>query len=96
MFNVKVSRMVHSIRMVDVTQAVNFDQNQCLVPMQDFHPSPISSYVRVKLGSSLYTFRRRWAVDLYWRSFFKTDDDEPRFSWTELEFHRSPTGRGMI
>ena len=55
--------------------------------------SAFSSYFRVKLGSPFNVFRRRWTVDLNRRSFFKTDDDEPRFSRTELEFAKGGDAR---
>ena len=42
--------------------------------------------------SSSNTFRRRWTLNLYWRSCFKTNDDEPRFSQTELGTHDGRCG----
>ena len=45
--------------------------------------SPCS--VRVMANSPLNTLRSKWTVDLYWISYFKTKDQEPRFSRTELE-----------
>ena len=44
-----------------------------------------SSSVRVKLGPSLNTVRHGWMVHLYWRSRVETNDEQPRFSRTELE-----------
>ena len=38
------------------------------------------SSVRVKLGSSFNPFNNRWTVNLYWISFYKTKNDEPKFS----------------
>ena len=46
--------------------------------------------------SSLKTFRRRWTVNLYWRSCFKTNNDETGFSGTELDFLRVPLKRGGL
>ena len=45
--------------------------------------------------SSLKTFRRRWTVNLYCRSCFKTNNDESRFSGTELGYAETgrPVGR---
>ena len=57
--------------------------------------------VRVKLGSSLDTFRRRSTVNLYWTSCFQTNDDEPRSSRTGLDlvridrFRASGNGQAM-
>ena len=44
-----------------------------------------TSSVRVNLVSPLNTFRRRWTVNLYVRSCFKTHDDGTRLSRTEPE-----------
>jgi len=45
--------------------------------------------------SSLKTFRRRWTVNLYRRSCFKTNNDETRFSGTELGYRR-PGGEAKV
>jgi hypothetical protein len=47
------------------------------------------SSLRVKLGSLLNTFRRSWTINLYWRSFFKTNNDGPRFGRKELDLIHS-------
>ena len=47
-------------------------------------PGLPSRSVRVKLGSSFDTFRRRWTIYLYWKSRFQTNNGEPRLSGTEL------------
>ena len=53
-----------------------------------------SSSLRVKVVSSLNIVTRRWIVNLFWRSFFKTNDGETIFSRAELEnsnsFHVNP------
>ena len=48
-------------------------------------PGVPSSSVRVKLGSSFDTFRRRWTICLYRKPCYETNNEEPRFSRTELE-----------
>ena len=46
--------------------------------------------------SPLKTFRRRWTVNLYWRSSFKTNNDDTRFSGTELDLARDEQRRDVL
>ena len=46
--------------------------------------SRVVALFELSFVASLKTLRRRWTVNLYWRSCFKTNNDETRFSGTEL------------
>ena len=46
----------------------------------------LSGSIRVKLGTSQNTFRRRWTLNLYWMSCSKTYNDVPRSARIELGY----------